>query len=168
MVIVGCHGNVAASAGEVMVALGRRLDVVTVMVLAALVVVAPRLSVARAVSVYEPGATPVQSYVYGAVVSSPSLADPLKNSTLLTVPSESVALAASETVAGAVNAAPFAGCVSAAPGAALLLTVTIFATEGTPLASTATSMYAPGGAMLALAGPVAVSNADSAVKVRGT
>ena len=51
MVIVGCHGKVAPSAGEVMLALGSRLVALTVIVLAALVVVAPRLSVARAVSV---------------------------------------------------------------------------------------------------------------------
>jgi hypothetical protein len=51
-VIVGCHGKIAPSAGEVMLALGRTLDAwTTVIVLAALVVVAPRLSVARAVSV---------------------------------------------------------------------------------------------------------------------
>ena len=106
--------------------------------------------------------------MYGAVVSSPSLADPLKNSTLVTVPSESLAVAASETAAGAVKVAPLAGCVSAALGATLPLTRHHLATEGTPLASTATSMYMPGGAMLALAGPVAVSDAEPAVKVSGT
>ena len=51
MVMVGCQANVASLAGEVMLAVGGLFAEMTVIVLAALVVVAPRLSVARAVSV---------------------------------------------------------------------------------------------------------------------
>ena len=73
-------------------------------------------------------------------MSSPSFVGPLKNSTLATVPSESEALAARFTVAGAVKVAPFAGCVSVTAGGELPLTVTMRATDGTPLASTMNSM----------------------------
>ena len=48
------------------------------------------------------------------------------------------------------------------------VTVTIFATDGTPSASTMNSMYTPGGAMLAFAGAVAVSEPAPAVKLSGT
>ena len=86
----------------------------------------PKLSVARAVSVYVPAATPLQVKLYGAVVSSPSFVVPLKNSTLVTVPSASEAVAARFTVAGAVKVAPLLGCVSVTVGAALLaLTVIV-------------------------------------------
>ena len=74
-------------------------------------------------------------------MSSPSLVEPLKNSTFATVPSTSEAVAARLTVAGAGNVAPFAGCVSVTlgaefPGAML----TMLATEGTPFASMMKSM----------------------------
>ena len=76
------------------------------------------------------------------MVSSPSLVEPLKNSTLVMPPSGSEALAARFTVAGAVNVAPAAGWVRLTLGAVLVvpLTVTIFATDGTPLASMTNSM----------------------------
>jgi hypothetical protein len=51
IVIVGFQANIAPSAGYVMFAVGGVLLALTVIVDAALVVVAPRLSVARAVSV---------------------------------------------------------------------------------------------------------------------
>ena len=69
----------------------------------------PRLSVARAVSVYVPAATLLQAKLYGAVVSSPSFVAPSKNSTLVTVPSASEAVAARFTVAGSVKVAPLLG-----------------------------------------------------------
>src|SRR4051812_35207712 len=101
-------------------------------------------------------------------MSSPSFVEPLKNSTLATVPSASAAVAATETVAGGVNVAPLAGWVRLTVGAALGLTVTILATEGTPEASIANSMYTPGGAMSALRGAVAWSAPLPAVNDRGT
>ena len=107
---------------------------------AALVAVAPRSSVARAVSVYVPAATPLQLKPYGAVVSSPSFAAPLKNSTFATEPSESDAVAARFTVAGAVNVAPSVGCVSVTAGDESSWTLTMRATDGTPLASMMKSM----------------------------
>ena len=45
------------------------------------------------------------------MVSSPSMVAPLKNSTRLTLPNGSEAVAVMPTVAGAVKVAPFAGCV---------------------------------------------------------
>ena len=53
------------------------------------------------------------------------------------------------------------------PGGAAL-TLTIFATDGTPFASMTNSMYTPGGAMFAFAGAVAVSAPVPAVNVSGT
>ena len=50
MVMFECHANVAPLAGDVMLAVGGLLPGATVIVVAALVVRAPRLSVARAVS----------------------------------------------------------------------------------------------------------------------
>ena len=47
----------------------------------------------------------------GGVASLPAGAPLLKKSTRTTEPSESAALAVTPTVAGAVNAAPFAGAV---------------------------------------------------------
>jgi len=73
-------------------------------------------------------------------VSSPIFAAPLKNSTLVTVPSMSEAVAVRLTVAGDVKVAPFAGCVSAAAGGELLWMLTMRATEGTPLLSRMKSM----------------------------
>ncbi len=77
-----------------------------------LVVVAPALSVARAVSLYVPAAPTFHWPVYGAVVSSLSFVAPLKNSTRVTLPSASAAVAASATLAGDVKLAPFDGDVS--------------------------------------------------------
>jgi hypothetical protein len=96
------------------------------MLTAADVVTAPALSVAFAVSEYVPAATPLQEYEYGLTKSSPSFVDPLKNSTLLTDPSESLAEALIVTEAGAVKLAPFEGEVMLTVGALLLLfTVTV-------------------------------------------
>ena len=103
-----------------MLTVGATLGELTVILDDTLVVTPPRLSVARAVSVYVPAATPLQVKLYGAVVSSPSFVVPLKNSTLVTVPSASEAVAARFTVAGAVKVAPLLGCVSVTVGAALL------------------------------------------------
>ncbi len=83
IVIVGFQAKIAPSAGEVMLAVGAVFAALTVIVDGALVVLAPRSSVARAVTVYVPAATPPQVKLYGAVVSSPSFAAPLKNSTLV-------------------------------------------------------------------------------------
>jgi hypothetical protein len=83
----------------------------------------------------------------------------LKNSTLA-MPSGSDALAASTTDAGAVKVAPLPGDVSSTVGEVGAVveepTLTILATDGTPLLSTTVSMYMPGGAMFALRGPVTV------------
>ena len=141
IVIVGFQAKIAPSAGEVMLAVGAAFAALTVIVDGALVVLAPRSSVARAVTVYVPAATPPQVKLYGAVVSSPSFAAPLKNSTLATVPSASDAVAARLTVAGAAKVAPLAGCVSVTVGGEPSpWTLTMRATEGTPFASTRKSM----------------------------
>ena len=71
-------------------------------------------------------------------------------------------------MAGAAKVAPFAGCVSATAGAALPWTLTMRATDGTPAASTMTSMYGPGGAMLAFAGRGRREAAAPAVNDSGT
>jgi hypothetical protein len=67
------------------------------------------LSVALAVSEYEPGPAFDQVKRNGAAVTAPSREPLAKNSTLLIVPSGSVAFAVIEMVAGAVNVLPFVG-----------------------------------------------------------
>ncbi len=68
-----------------------------------------------------PSATEFQVKLKGVVKSSPSLVLPLKNSTLLTVPSASEALAVSVIVAGAVKLLPLVGDVRFTAGAKLIL-----------------------------------------------
>jgi hypothetical protein len=60
---------------------------------ALLVVVAPALSVARAVREWLPDETFLHVKEYGALVSVPSKVEPSRNSTFVTVPSESLAVA---------------------------------------------------------------------------
>ena len=60
--------------------------------------------------------TLLQVAVYGAVVDDPIRVMPWKKSTRTTVPSGSLAVAASEIVAGAKKLAPFVGAVSATVG----------------------------------------------------
>src|SRR6185503_11579145 len=84
------------------------------------VVAAFRLSVATAVKVYEPCATPVQVKVNGAVVTvAMRLVPPWKKSTFWMVPSESDAVALSVILAGAVKLAPLAGLVKLTVGGTL-------------------------------------------------
>jgi amino acid permease len=78
-------------------------------------------SVALAVKEYVPGGGFFQVRLYGAVVSDPIKDVPAKNSTFLTVPSLSVALAVMVIVVGAVNVAAFAGAVMLTAGGTLLV-----------------------------------------------
>jgi hypothetical protein len=112
-----------------------------------LVVIAPELSVARAVSGL--GAGGACSIGVGALVSSPSFVPRFKNSTCSRLPSGSAPVAVSEIFAGEATMAPFGGEVSDAVGAgstAVVVpqpqapSVTIFATDGTPAESTMKSM----------------------------
>ena len=88
----------------------------TVMLIALEVVTAPALSVALAVSVKFPAATLFQVKLYGDVVSVPNSVLPLNNSTLLIVPSLSLAVELMLIFAGARNVAPLAGLVMLAVG----------------------------------------------------
>jgi hypothetical protein len=87
------------------------------------VVVTPRLSVAFAVILYVPAATPTQLYVYGDEVIVESNVAPLKNSTLAIVPSLSTAAAIRFMVAGAEKIAPELGAVMDTVGAAFEMSV---------------------------------------------
>src|SRR2546422_527713 len=98
----------------------------TVTFTAADVAVAPRLSVATAVREYVPAGALLHEKLKGAVVSSPSLVAPWKNSTLATLPS-SVAVAEIGNCAGAVKVAPLAGLVMLTAGG--LLTVMFTAAD---------------------------------------
>ena len=82
---------------------------------------APPLSVARAVSAYVPAGTLLHVNAYGDVVSVPTSAPPAKNSTFVTEPLVSVAVAARLIVAGAAYVAPDAGAESATVGGGLVL-----------------------------------------------
>src|SRR5690242_1162598 len=75
------------------------------------VVLAPALSTARALTEYVPLPTFVQLKVYGDELSEPRTVEPLRKSTRDTVPSGSLAVAAKLTVAGAVNVWPAVGVV---------------------------------------------------------
>src|SRR5687768_14168314 len=83
------------------------------------VVVAPALSVARAVNEYVPADTFVCVNEYGAVLSVPINVPPLKKSTLLIVPSLSEALALMVMDAGSVKVVPWVGEVMLTKGTTL-------------------------------------------------
>jgi hypothetical protein len=86
------------------------------------VAVAPRLSVATAVTLCEPIAAFVQLNVYFPLTSVPTPMDVApfrKNSTFDRVPSLSVALACNATVSVALNVALLLGALSVIVGAAL-------------------------------------------------
>jgi hypothetical protein len=80
------------------------------------VVLAPELSVDRAVRTYVPAVGGDHVIDHGDVVSVPMRDVPAKNSTLTTLPSASVADAVSVTFVGMLNVEPFAGPVSVAEG----------------------------------------------------
>ena len=76
-----------------------------------------------------PAGTLVQLKLYGAEVSVLSRVVPWKNSTLLIVPSESLAVALMVMLAGAVNTVLFVGLVMLTVGAAFVLTLTVTIVE---------------------------------------
>src|SRR5262245_66029549 len=82
------------------------------------VVCIPLLSVARAVRLYGPTGTPVQLKLHPSApfVSWPNRFPFWKNSTVLTVPSLSLAFAEIATLAGALKDAPAVGLVIATDG----------------------------------------------------
>src|SRR6266705_6621479 len=84
------------------------------------VVIADRLSVALAVKVYAPAPTLLHVTLYGGTLVVPTTEPFCRNSTRLIVPSESPAVAVIAIFAGAVNAAPEIGDVSATVGVALV------------------------------------------------
>src|ERR1044071_563215 len=103
------------------------------------VFVAPRLSDAIAVRVCEPAAR-ITERSYGLVATLPKEVAPSKNSTLVTVPSESSALAWMVTIAGATKMPPFPGLVMVTLGAALTVTVTVAEGDVAPASSEATAL----------------------------
>ena len=86
---------------------------------AALVVTAPPLSVARAVSTWLPTVTFLHKKEYGVVVSVPRRVVPSRNSTLVTFPSGSLAVAVTVIVGFQAKTAPSAGDVMLAVGGVL-------------------------------------------------
>ena len=90
----------------------------------AVVVVAPKLSVAVAVIHCVPNAPATYVAVYGEVASIPAETPPTKNSTCATEPL-SEALAAMFTVLPVITLDPFAGAVMLTVGAGLLATVIV-------------------------------------------
>src|SRR5882757_10538995 len=82
-------------------------------------VIAPALSVAFAVNVYDPAGTLAQANVKGPDRSSPNLVVPWKNSTLAIVPSLSVAFALMVTVDPVAKLALLAGLVRLTCGGTL-------------------------------------------------
>jgi hypothetical protein len=109
----------ALLAGPVNDMAGGVFELLTVTVIGADVVVAPLSSVAFAVNVYVPAATLFHTKLCGPERSSPSFVVPLKNSTLLTDPSESAAFALMVIAFPATNVALFAGLEIETDGGAL-------------------------------------------------
>ena len=99
----------------------------TVMFTGVEVAVAPSLSVAVALSVKAPTGGLLQTKLYGAVVSSPSLVAPWKNSTLAIVLSLSAAAAVSVTFDNSLKTWPGVGLVKLTVGGS-------FTGKPTPLA----------------------------------
>ena len=71
---------------------------------------------ARAVRVRDPVADGVHWMLYGAVPSDPMTVDPSRNSTWVTVPSGSLAVAETVTFSPTVTVAPAAGAVTDTTG----------------------------------------------------
>src|SRR5216684_2193502 len=114
------RGNAAPGNVVMRNAGGKFAGELTVMLTAAEVVAAPKLSVARAVIECVPAATLLQVMLYGAVVSVPIKLPSPKKSTLLVAPSGSEAAALIEIVAGAVKVAPLTGEVTLTAGGWLM------------------------------------------------
>ena len=107
-----------------------------------------------------------QLYAKGAMVSAPSKVAPEKNSTRLTVPSVSLAVAASAIGAPSAKLAPLAGALSATLGGrlgALTLTVTALEVVRAPSSSMATAVRAwvPAGAVVQVYAKGAMVSAPS-------
>ena len=85
--------------------------VTTVTFTPAEVLVAPRLSVAEAVKLYTPAARLLTVKLYGMLVTEPREVEFLRNSTLLTDPSLSEAVACRTPVHGAEKVPPLGGLV---------------------------------------------------------
>src|SRR3954462_2771865 len=105
-------GPVITTAGGILVT--------TLMFLTEEIVIAPSLSVACAVSTYSPASTLLHTKPNGALVASPTLFVPAKNSTRLIVPSASAAVAPSRPLAGTKERLPFVGEVKVMLGGRLL------------------------------------------------
>src|SRR6186997_1694298 len=86
---------------------------------------APMLSVARAVKTWLPTGTFRHVKEYGAVLSWPTRVVPSRNSTLVTVPSESVAVAVILIVGFQGKIAPSMGDVMLTAGGVLVLLATV-------------------------------------------
>src|SRR5690349_23368349 len=110
------------------------------------VFVPPRLSVALAVSTYEPTATFDQDLVKGALLAVATRVLPAKNSTFVIDPpaTPGVALALRPIDVGAVKVALFAGAVSVIVGEGVAVTVmlTVLETLIVPRLSVATAVRA--------------------------
>src|SRR5687768_12307180 len=120
----------ALFAGVVMLTSGGTLELLTSMETPPDVFTAAWLSVAFAVRMYVPAGTLLHTNVWGLVRSSPSFVVPVKNSTLLTVPSLSVAFALMVTVFPVVKVALLTGLVMLTEGAAFAaLTVMVTAAD---------------------------------------
>lgn len=91
----------------------------TVIAMAADLVVAPKLSVAATLSEWDPAGAFFHKKLYGAVVSWPIFVLATKNSTLLIVPSGSDAAAVIVIKAGTLKVAPSDGLVRVATGGAV-------------------------------------------------
>lgn len=103
--------KLALLAGAVRDTVGGVFGAVTVILTVADVTLRLRLSVALAEIAYVPAATEFHTKLYGLLVSSPSFVVPLKNSTLETVPSASLAVAVIVMFDPLIKFALFAGPV---------------------------------------------------------
>src|SRR5205823_4466933 len=117
--IVAGAKKLLPDAGLVRLTVGTLFGAPTLIATGADVVTADRLSVARAVSVYEPAATLFHDMLYGGALVTPMTIPFCRNSTIVIQPSESLAAALNAMFAGAVKLAPFVGVLSAAVGTAL-------------------------------------------------
>src|SRR5712692_725419 len=118
--------KLALLAGPVIVTVG---GVSTIILTAAEVVLAPRLSVAIAVSVCAPAARLARATPKGAAVAVPTSVAPSKKSTLATLPSASPAVAVTVMLAGAMKTALLAGPVIVTVGGVSTIMIILTAAE---------------------------------------
>ena len=138
-VVATLMGTFALALGDVIETVGES-ELLTVTEIAALVLMLPVASVARAVSEYVPAAVGVQLTLYGNVLAVPTETPFAKNCTVAIVLAAEVAVARSVVAELTVRVAPFVGAVTDTTGPVPTVTATAAEVVVTPIRSVTTAV----------------------------